>query len=111
MLLLRDGQVHELSVHGSPLGIDCDSDFAQSIQSLEAGDVLVLLTDGVLEAVNYDDASFGRERLHASIRRHAELPARFMANQILWDVRRFSGLAPRHDDITVVVTRVQGGGA
>ncbi|MCZ6697327.1 MAG: SpoIIE family protein phosphatase [Planctomycetota bacterium] len=111
MLLLRDGRIHELSVHGSPLGIDCDSEFAQSIQLLEAGDVLVLLTDGVLEAVNYDDVSFGRERLHASIQRHAALPARFLAKQILWDVRRFSGLASRHDDITMVVTRVQGGGA
>lgn len=111
MLLLRDGRILELSINGPLLGVECDTTYDQSVQSLQAGDILILLTDGVVEAVNYEDESYGRERLYASIRKHAGLPARYLAKQLLWDVRRFSGLASRPDDITMVVTRVEGAAA
>ena len=56
-------------------------------------------------AMDFHDENFGRQRLLSSIWRHRRLEAQQLAGQILWDVRRFVGLADQSDDITVVVVK------
>jgi len=69
-----------------------------------------MVTDGVIEALDFGDQAYGRARLHESIQRHGAdalgLTPDLIAKQLLWDVRRFAGLAKMSDDITLVVTRV-----
>ena len=111
MLLLRDGVVQELDVGGLALGIVENTDYESGEVSLLPGDVLLTCTDGVLEALNYDGEAFGRARLHQSLRLHAALPfdvpIQLAASQVLWDVRRFSGLVSPGDDLSLVVVRVR----
>jgi sigma-B regulation protein RsbU (phosphoserine phosphatase) len=76
--------------------------------TLLPGDLLVMTSDGITEAMNFQGEPYGRERLTASIRRHQALAAQSLANQILWDVRRFVGLADQSDDITIVVIKAGG---
>ena len=59
------------------------------------------------EALNFEDEEFGRQRLRQSILRHREEPVEIVAKQLLWDVRRYAGLAPQADDITIVAARVE----
>lgn len=110
LLLLRGGRVRSLDVGGLVLGIDCDARYEWGEEVLEPGDLVVLVTDGVVEAMNYDDVAFGRGRLIDSIVRYGGetpvLPIDELAKQILWDVRRFAGLARMSDDITIVAMRV-----
>lgn len=105
-LLARDGRIVRLGGGGMLLGIDTDAQYASHVEHLRPGDVLVFLTDGLVEAIDYQDEVYGRRRLHESIRRHLDCPTGVMAKQLLWDVRRFAGLATRSDDITLVVVRV-----
>lgn len=111
LLLLRRGEIVELDVGGLALGIAEDAHYESAEMELKPGDVLVLFTDGMLEALNYDGEAFGRDRLHASIKLHGalppDLPVDMISKQLLWDVRRFVGLAPVTDDITLVVVRVK----
>jgi len=111
LILLRRGEIMELDVGGLALGIDPDFRYEWADQALDSGDLLVLVTDGMTEALNYDGERYGRERLHASIKQHGamtpDLTAELIAKQLFWDVRRFVGLAPRSDDITLVVVRVK----
>ena len=79
----------------------------QPFDLVQGGDVLIMVTDGVTEAMNFDGSPYGRDRLIASIRKHQSLDAQQLAQQILWDVRRFAGLAEQSDDITVVVAKVR----
>jgi len=65
-----------------------------------------MVTDGVIEAMDFHSVAYGRNRLDTSIRKHCSLDAQQLAKQILWDVRRFVGLAEQSDDITVVVVKV-----
>lgn len=106
-ILLRDGGLRELDVDGTVLGIQPGATYERGVLDLRGGDILVFVTDGLLEAMDYNERSYGRQRLHESIRRHAALPAAQMANQLVWDVRRFAGLAPQTDDMTVVVAKVR----
>ncbi|MFQ5424509.1 MAG: SpoIIE family protein phosphatase [Phycisphaerae bacterium] len=107
LLFLRNGSLRSLDAGGMLLGVDEDAHFEPSVQEIMPGDVLVLITDGLIDALNFDDESYGRRRLRESICRHGNLPADLLAKQLLWDVRRFSGLAPPPDDITLVVTCVR----
>lgn len=105
-LLFRDGEFTELNTGGMVIGVLRGSPFEQERVPIRSGDILVTVTDGVTDAWDFEERAFGRERLLASIRRHRELPAQQLAKQILWDVRRFVGLARQSDDITIVVIKV-----
>lgn len=110
LILMRDGKIEELDVGGLVLGIDPDTEYEWAEHTLKPNDLLVMVTDGVVEALDFDDRAYGRARLHESIQRHGAdalgLSPDLIAKQLLWDVRRFAGLAKMSDDITMVVTRV-----
>jgi serine phosphatase RsbU (regulator of sigma subunit) len=107
-MLVRRGEVQLLNVGGPLLGVMPDAEFDQASIQLEKGDVLVLYTDGVIDAMNYAGQRYGREFLRDSAVRHAAMPynAEELGLQILWDVRRFTGFRSRADDLTLVVLRV-----
>ena len=106
-LLLRAGKFTDLSAGGMVIGVKRGAPFEQETVGLKPGDVLVAVTDGVTDAWDFEGRAFGRDRLLASILRHSELPAQQLAKQMLWDVRRFVGLARQSDDITIVVIKVK----
>ncbi len=107
-MLLREGKIRELDIGGMPLGIDGTVKYVRSIEHLRPGDLILMYTDGVIDAANYEGDSFGRGRLQESLIRHAALPPTQLAKQILWDVRRYAGLARLMDDITLVAIGVNG---
>jgi serine phosphatase RsbU (regulator of sigma subunit) len=73
---------------------------------LEAGDLYVLFTDGISEAMNADDDCFGEARLARLLEEHADLPAEELRERILRDVEAFAGGAPQHDDMTMILLKV-----
>jgi len=107
-MLLRGGQVQYLQTGGMVLGVDPNATFDRGILDLQSGDVLLLYTDGAAEALNFTDEPFGRQRLADSFRRYADQPPQRIAENILWDIRRFRGLADRTDDLTLVVLKING---
>lgn len=108
-LLLRGDDIIELNTGGLVIGIRAKEVYDEEPMVIRSGDTLVMITDGVTEALGFSREMYGRERLLASIRRHRDLPAQSLAQQILWDVRRFVGLADQSDDITVVVIKAKSG--
>jgi len=105
-LLLRDQHFIDLDAGGMVIGVDPEQTYDRGILHLQSGDVIVLVTDGVTEAMDFHSQVFGSDRLKGSIIKHRNLDAQQLADQILWDVRRFAGLADQSDDITVVTIKV-----
>jgi len=105
-LLLRGDDFVELTCGGLVLGVLPDTVFEQETLTLRPGDTLVMTTDGVSEAMDFHGNTYGGQRLRASIRKHAGLATSQLAQQLLWDVRRYVGLADQSDDISIVVVRV-----
>lgn len=104
-LVLRDGRTIELESDNLVLGLNPDEQFEQSILELQAGDVLLLYTDGLADAMNFEGATFGRERVREALLASSG-SADTIAQNVLWHMRRFAGLTKRTDDITMVVARV-----
>ena len=105
-VLLRNGEVQYLETGGIVLGIEPEATFERGIMDLKTDDLLLLYTDGAVEALNFADEQFGTGRLTDSLRRYADHPAQRVAQNILWDIRRFRGLADRTDDLTLVVLKI-----
>jgi len=105
-LLFRDGRFETLEVGGTALGILPNEQYDKGLLHLRPGDILVFYTDGLTEAMNFQDQQFTTARLRKSILRYQHLDAQQLAHQLLWDVRRFIGLADRTDDITIVTVKV-----
>src|SRR6516165_5015067 len=80
--------------------------YQRGMFSLEAGDLVLLFTDGVSESMNIRDEEWGEERLIELAKTCRGLPAREGMTRILTAAQAFAGGAPQHDDMTLVVLRV-----
>ena len=96
----------ELRSTGLPLGMLPDRPYAVDAgTTMEPGDVVLLLTDGLLEAQDATGVEFGMDRVLAVARSHVGLPAREILEQILDAKSCFVGTSPQQDDVTIVVCR------
>ena len=73
---------------------------------LGQGDLFVLYTDGISEAMNRDGDCFGDQRLVDLAERYADLPSNDLQQHILDEVHTFAGDAAQHDDMTMVLVKV-----
>jgi serine phosphatase RsbU (regulator of sigma subunit) len=107
ILRRRDGAIEKLHSGGLPFGIETDEVYECGATQLQAGDLLVIYTDGVVEAVNSDDVQFGEERLLARVHRvKSGESAAATLSQLAAHLDAFVGSARQHDDITCLIARV-----
>ena len=104
-LLLRDGAVIELQSESMVLGTAPHEPYNQSVIELKTGDLLRLYTDGLLDGMNFKQETFGRQRLTEVFKRGGE-SAETVAQNILWELRKFVGISKRTDDVTMIVVKV-----
>lgn len=107
-LLRRSGETGTvMESTGPPLGLFPDVEFSSSpVIPLEAGDTFVLLTDGITESSNRDEAEFGPERVLEFVRGHPHSSASELVQGIYEAAREFADGEPQRDDITSVICRV-----
>jgi len=101
MLLLRDGEVTEITENGLMLAAFDFATYTTVTQAIRPGDRFVLYTDGMLEATNSQEEEFGPDRLHALVRESARLNLAEAADHIISSVRRWS--AAQGDDLTLLL--------
>ena len=74
---------------------------------LNKGDVLVFYTDGITEAMNANSDLFGDSRLGGLITEHGHLDAADLRERILREIESFVGAADQHDDMTMILIKVE----
>ena len=102
----RTGAIEELESTGLPLGMLAEPPGPFVERALDPGDVLVLYSDGVVEAANQGDEMFGTARLGEVILAQLGRPAETVIEAIFAAVRAHTNGAPLDDDATAVVVRV-----
>ncbi len=107
ILLRADGGVEELRPTGLALGLTPDNPCGEERVTLNPGDVLVLYTDGVTEAINPAKEEFGVERLIAAIKENRDLPPAQLIGRLKETVFEFAGDEPQFDDFTLTVIRAE----
>jgi phosphoserine phosphatase RsbU/P len=106
ILVHEDGSIHELSEGGTVLGAFPTTRYEEAFTVLEPGDMLLLYTDGVTEAVNAQGEEFGVGRLVDLAVTARERSAAKIAAAIERAVRTFSKRKVPGDDLTLVVLKV-----
>jgi len=90
-----------------PLAIDSDAKFPiGGPASLEAGDTVVLLTDGFFEARPPGGDFFGRERVLEVVRANCSKPAKEIIESLHNAVQQHTGQEASSDDLTAVVIKL-----
>lgn len=101
------GQCDYINASGVAIGIFKGAEFLLEHEQMQTGDILVLYTDGITEAINADEEEFGEERLEELVIAHATRPADDIADLILDAVTAFAGEQNLFDDATLVVLKRQ----
>jgi serine phosphatase RsbU (regulator of sigma subunit) len=102
-ILVPDGLVLGLRIDGGEL---FERLLVEAELSLQRGDLLLWFTDGITEAMNADSDLFGEERLAKLVGEHGHLPPEELRERILRDIDAFVAGAPQHDDMTMILLKV-----
>lgn len=102
------GGVERLEIGGLPLGIMPQARYECGSTALSAGDLLLIFTDGLVEAEDGQEGEFGEPRMLAIADTVVGKSAADVLNKLMVSVDQFVGLARQHDDITCLVLRLQG---
>jgi sigma-B regulation protein RsbU (phosphoserine phosphatase) len=96
----------QIELPGVPLGSFQGSTYDEVTFALHAGDLFVLCTDGVFEAMNADGQEFTSARLLDVVRELRDVPAAQVVEGISAAVHQWRGDTPPNDDMTAVAVRV-----
>ena len=107
ILMRADSTMEELEPTGPVIGLVDNPDYEERTITLNKGDLLVMYTDGVTEAINAEEIMFSEERLRAVIRKNHTLPAAEIVNSIVSEVESYCGGAPQFDDMTIMVLKAK----
>ena len=103
----KSGLVRLVStLEGPPVGVDPGARFEEKSEPVEVGDILVLISDGVREAMNRRKESFGVERIKNVMIECEKLPAQMITERLNQEVQKFAKGVPQHDDLTVVCVKI-----
>lgn len=107
-VLRAEGDPIRLGEGGLVLSIVEDFPYEEQSVPLGAGDVLVIYSDGISEAINPGQEQFGDEHISAVIEAHRNQSASQIMNEIIAAVKAHAGTAPQMDDMTLVVVKGTG---
>jgi len=106
MLFRADGIVEELYVGGLMLGVLENAAYEQATVTLHPGDLLLIYTDGITEAMNAEEEPYGESRLRDSVLRHRALGAAELLESLVADMAKHRRGEMIQDDITLVAIKI-----
>ncbi len=104
-MICRGADILKIRVEGVPLGLLDAREYEESVFHAQAGDVLVLYSDGITDHLNAAGTEFGRHRLAQVVRTHCGLTAGDLIGLIFQELDRWSTTA--FDDQTLFVMKVK----
>ncbi len=107
----QTGIIEPLKTKGVCLGVDKDMGFSSCLEEksipVGSGDVLLLYSDGITEAMNTSHHLFDQARLEAALKESAHFPANKIVERINLRLDEFVQSEELHDDVTMVAIKVK----
>lgn len=105
-MLIRGKEIIELDKGGLVLGIKEDAQYETETLQFRNGDILLMYTDGLIDAMNYEGQTWGKERMIRAFDECLCGSANCIVRNILRYRSRFVGLARQIDDTSVLAVRL-----
>ena len=106
-IFCRAGESNPIRAEGFPLGMFPDVTYDEFSIATEPGDIIIFVSDGILDAENEQGEMFGEGRLASRICGERNRSAAQIADAILADVTKFQDGRDRFDDETIIVLKVR----
>jgi sigma-B regulation protein RsbU (phosphoserine phosphatase) len=106
-VVLRGDEAIRLEAGGPVVGLLPFAPYTEQAMVLEPGDVLLLYTDGISEAMTKEDEEWGEERMIVAARAALHRPASEVLDTIFAAADAFTAGAPQHDDMTLLVLKLE----
>ena len=100
-------EIRLLTAGGPIIGAFFTAPYDEETVFLKSGDILLIYTDGVTEALNSAGVELGEEKLRSILTETKALPARQAAERVVATVLDWQGQSSQHDDITLIVMKVK----
>ena len=100
-----DGTIERMDLDGPPVGIMEDQEFPLGNTTMNPGDVVILYTDGINEAMNPKREEFTSDRLDGVVKDNREKNSQEIVDTVMGDIKTFIEDAPQHDDETLVIVK------
>ncbi len=98
-------EIESVDTEGLPIGIDRASLYKLKNLSLQSGDIALIYTDGIVEAMNPEGEQYSLDRLSSVLRSNKNKGAEELKKAIEEDLGEFTGTAKQHDDQTLVILK------
>jgi sigma-B regulation protein RsbU (phosphoserine phosphatase) len=100
-------EILRLEEGGPVVGLLPDASYQQCLLAMQPGDILLGYTDGVSEAMNPEQEEWGEDLMIKKAMSCVQLSARQMLERLLEEADAFAGGAPQHDDMTLVLMKIE----
>jgi sigma-B regulation protein RsbU (phosphoserine phosphatase) len=104
--LLRGAEIEELTVGGTVIGMFPRMAYQEGAVELQSGDVLIVFTDGVPEALNPAGEEFSEDKIKSLLRELAPLPVAEMSARFTQAMKDWIEDAEQYDDLTFLIVKV-----
>ncbi|MBN1615906.1 MAG: SpoIIE family protein phosphatase [Spirochaetales bacterium] len=90
-----------------PIGVERGSVYADMKLTVAKGDIIILYTDGLVEALNTTGQQYGLENLTRVLSESSSMTAKDLAAEVKHNIQAFVGSASLHDDQTLVIMKIK----
>jgi len=102
----KQNEIREYDTPGAPVGVLEESVYSTASMRLEEGDIIILSTDGVTEAGSSKHGFYTEDDLKKGVIKYSNMNAKEIVGNIIKDINDFVGSIPQHDDMTLLVLKV-----
>lgn len=109
MLLWRSAEkkIERIHQNSDPIGVERTSAYSEIKLTVEPGDIIILYTDGLVEALNAEGVQYGVGGLSKVVAENEDAPAKDIAAAVKHDLKNFLGSATMHDDQSLLVMKIK----
>jgi phosphoserine phosphatase RsbU/P len=105
-LYFNGTKIHRLSAGGTVVGVFADSKYDQETIPVNAGDLFVAYTDGIVESINEYGEEFGEQRLTQLVQENRHLNANMIKELVVNQVLSWTFAEERDDDMTLIIAKM-----
>lgn len=107
LIIRNNSELIELNTKGIALGVEKEAKNESKSIQLQKNDLLILYTDGIIDANNSKDEFYGTQRLKEFMKKNSSMPSKQIIKALFNEIKNFSEMVAQYDDIATLIIRVQ----